>query len=134
MGGAGNREQTDPFGTFGPIPSSFHLKPQLNWGMMNLILQRPLQVRTLLHPFESSPMPVPSPKPWLLDDAETAQFHTYSQFRNQLAFVQAHQSPDLRAPCREWNEEMQVCKKGPWVPCELVAFRDVVWILFVVPG
>eukprot|EP00667_Euglena_gracilis_P000627 EG_transcript_628 len=83
-----------------------------------------VQVRSLLHPFESSPMQVPNPKPWLLDTAETGDTHVYNEYRSQMAYVQACQSPDPRNPCREWNEEMQGCRELPATTTEEALIRD----------
>lgn len=83
-----------------------------------------VQVRTLLHPFESSPMPVPTPKPWLLEAALLGEAYRFNQYRGQMAYAEACQAPDPRNPCREWNEEMQGCKELPSETTEEALVRD----------
>jgi len=83
-----------------------------------------VQVRSLLHPFESSPLQGFCPKPWLMDMGEATDRHTHNPFRGQMSIAEACQAPDPRNPCREWNEEMQSCKDLPGSTTDEALVRD----------
>eukprot|EP00906_Rhabdomonas_costata_P012947 RCo018603 len=90
-----------------------------------------VKVRSLLHPLESSPVPLPVAKTWLVDSLE-ADRPTHSMFRAQNMITQSYQTVDNKAPCREWNEEMQGCRDLPQNTVEEALLRDR--ILFRVHG